>query len=40
MLAKKVVKEKLAQTKKKMADEEKAKAGGEVLDNLMAPAES
>ena len=40
MLAKKVVKEKLAQTKKKVAEEEKAKAEGQVLDNLMAPAES
>lgn len=39
MLAKKVAKEKLAQTKKNMA-EEKAKAEGQVLDNLMAPAES
>ena len=39
MLAKKVAKEKLAQTKKNMA-EEKAKAKGQVLDNLMAPAES
>ena len=40
MLAKKVVKEKMAQTKKKISEEEKGKAEGQVLDNLMAPAES